>query len=60
MTCKFSYTVLEFKYCEIRVILNDLRLNGLGHTSDLVDLQQQTVTGLHINSLLDSLWICDQ
>lgn len=37
MICKFSYIVLEFKYCEIRVIFNDLRLNGFGYIFDLVD-----------------------
>lgn len=35
----------------------DLRLDGLGHGADLVDLEQQTVAGLLVHCLLDPLGI---
>lgn len=34
-----------------------LRLDGLGHGADLVDLEQQTVAGLLVHCLLDPLGI---
>lgn len=50
-----NWNWIDFVWTFIKELNLDLRLNGLCDRSNLVDLEKQTVTGLHIDSPFDTL-----